>query len=58
MADLMQELVAVLIQQVADRLIADRVKVVQTAVLELLLDVGNSEAVRDGGCLLYTSRCV
>ena len=36
MADLMQEFVAVLIQQVADRLIADRVKVVQTAVLELL----------------------
>ena len=48
MADLMQELVAMLIQQVADRLIADRVKVVQTAVFEFLLDVGNSEAVRDG----------
>ena len=58
MADLMQELVAVLIQQVADRLIADRVKVVQTAVLELLLDVGNSEAVRDGGIDLHRFQCL
>ena len=48
MADLMQKLIAVLVQQVTDRLIADRVQIVQAAVLQLLLDVGDAEAVGDG----------
>ena len=34
MADLMQKLIPVLVQQVADRLIADRVQIVQAAVLQ------------------------
>ena len=43
-----QEFIAVLIEQVFDVLIAHRVQIVQAAVLQLLLDGGHAQTVRDG----------
>ena len=52
-ADRVQELVAVLVQQVADGLVAHGVQVVQAAVLQLLLDIADAQAVGNGGVDLH-----
>ena len=52
-ADRVQELVAVLIQQVADGLVAHGVQVVQAAVLQFLFDIADAQAVGNGGVDLH-----
>ena len=52
-ADIVEEVIPMLVQQGADHVIAHRIQVLQAAVLQLLLDVGNAKAVGNGGINLH-----
>ena len=53
LAHTVQELAAVLVEQRTDVFVTDGVEVAQAAVLKFFLDVGDAEAVRDGGVDLH-----
>ena len=53
MADRVQELITMLVEQLANGFVADGVQIMQAAVFQFFLDIRNTQAMGDGGIHLH-----